>query len=118
MHSGGKRRRQDFGDGRGSPVSDITDPTAVSKDSSSSVSSTDSGPAAAVNVVPRFTLDMDAVDEEAEEFESAAGSDPRELYSDLIELRESRRELDEIHHMHHPAALGGSRLNEPARRIK
>jgi hypothetical protein len=111
LHTGGKRRRRDFDDGRESPVSDVTgptDPTAVSKgSSSSSISSTDSSPVAAVKVVPRFMLDMDVVDEEIEDFESAVGRDPRELYRDLLELRASTRELDEDHHLHHSAPPEG-----------
>jgi hypothetical protein len=108
VHAGGKRRRQQFGDGRESPLSGATDSTAVSKDSSSSsLSSTDSSPAAAGKFVPHFTLGMDAVDEEAKAFESAAGRDPRELYRDLIEVRTSTRELDEVHHLHHSAPPEG-----------
>jgi hypothetical protein len=108
VHAGGKRRRHVF-DCRESPsVSDVTDATAVSKGSSSaSLSSTDSSSVAAVKVVPRFTLDMDAVDEEAEDFESAVGTDPRELYRDLIEVRASTREIDEDHNLHHSAPLEG-----------
>jgi hypothetical protein len=109
VHAGGKRRRHVFDDCRESPpVSDVTDPTAVSKGSSSaSLSSTDSSSVAAVKVVPHFTLDMDAVDEEAEDFESAVGRDPRELYRDLIELRASTREIDEDHHLQHSAPPEG-----------
>jgi hypothetical protein len=117
LHTGGKRRRHDFDDGRESPVSDVTgptDPTAVSKgSSSSSISSTDSSPVAAVKVVPRFMLDMDVVDEEIEDFESAVGRDPRELYRDLLELRASTRELDENYHLHHSAPPEGvASMNE------
>jgi hypothetical protein len=112
MRTGGnKRRRHAFDDGRESPVSDVTgptDPTAVSKgSSSSSLSSADSSPVAAVKVVPSFMLHMDVVDEEIEDFGSAVGRDPRELYRDLLELRASTRELDEDRHLHHSAPPEG-----------
>lgn len=92
QHVGAKRRRQEStADSCDSPVSDITEPTAVSKDSSSQSGSDASHEAVAA--LPKFSLDMDVVDEEEEAFERE--NDARECYSDLMELRESTRELDD-----------------------
>lgn len=93
VHIGGKRRRQDMFDSRGSPVSDITDPTAVSKDSSHSDSESSSSQMGGPVALPRFRLDMEVVDEEEKAFENERSR--RERYGDLMELQESTRELDD-----------------------
>ncbi len=97
VHPGGKCLEQNF-EGRGSPVSDITDdPTAVLKNSSSTTSSTGSSPATAVSIVPRFfALDVDIVHKEVGEIDSAVRIDPKDLSHDMIELRESMKEFNEI----------------------
>lgn len=98
VHVGEKRRRMDD---RGSPVSDITDPTAVSTDRSSS-SDSESSQVAAPVALPRFNLDMDVVDEEEEAFENDHNA--RARYGDLMELQESTREMDDDSD-HHAASF-------------
>jgi len=102
MHVGSKRCRRDVGNSIGSLVSDMTDPTEVSRDTSSQSSSESSQ--LAVAALPKFTLDMEVVDEASEEYEHE--KDQRQRYCDLMELQESTRELNEIHH--HAASLEGA----------
>ena len=97
----GKRRRQDIDGVRGSPVSEMSYPTAVSKETSSQSSAM--SPRAAASI-PRYTLD--AVHEEDETYETQNHASPRKQFCDLAELRESARQFNEIRQ--HQAALEGT----------